>query len=183
MSDDAASPDDTLGAAQYDSISSWLQFDNAYRAWGVDGVLAFADDGNQGACNSPGASCRIWDWSASLSDTGNSGSPAVYNVVAMPTSADTLTQDWTTSAATDQAYCDTNFPGSTWDGAGGCTSTYLRAAWELSGDAIGNDNYLCEAGESCLYLPNIGSYQGHGATVSAGSVGTVTLFKYETLAR
>ena len=40
----------------------------------------------------------------------------------------------------------------------------------------GNGDSLCESGETCLYLPNLGSYQGHGALVDVGPFvdGTIT---------
>ncbi len=57
---------------------------------------------------------------------------------------------------------------------------------EQVGDGIGNDDLLCESNETCIYTPNIGSYQGHGALVEAavigtgGTVGNVTLLQYES---
>lgn len=39
------------------------------------------------------------------------------------------------------------------------TTEALLNAQEISGDYIGNDNGLCEAGESCLFKPHIGAYQ------------------------
>lgn len=68
------------------------------------------------------------------------------------------------------------------------TTTFLRHAVEISGDGIGNDNGLCESGETCVYTPNIGSYQGHGNLVSAGTFtnGTltgITLMTYATNGR
>lgn len=67
-------------------------------------------------------------------------------------------------------------------------TTFLRHAVEISGDGIGNDNGLCETGETCVYTPNIGSYQGHGGLVSAGTFtdGTltgITLMQYATNGR
>ena len=61
------------------------------------------------------------------------------------------------------------------------TTTYLRNAIEL----VGNGNVLCESGETCLFTPNIGSYQGHATLVTAGAFvdGTitgVTLMKFGT---
>lgn len=66
-------------------------------------------------------------------------------------------------------------------------STYLRNAVEIMANGIGNDNGLCESGETCLFTPNIGSNQGHGNLVNAdftdgttvGSVTGVTLMKYQ----
>ncbi len=54
------------------------------------------------------------------------------------------------------------------------------------GDDSGSDNGLCETDETCLYTPNIGSYQGHGDLQSAGTftdgdrVTGVTLMEYGT---
>ncbi len=39
--------------------------------------------------------------------------------------------------------------------------TYLKNAVEIVNTG-GNNNGLCETNETCLYTPNIGSYQGHG---------------------
>jgi len=50
-----------------------------------------------------------------------------------------------------------------------CETTFLRSAIEIMTTGIGNENNLCESGETCLHAPNIGSYQGHGNIVSAGT--------------
>jgi hypothetical protein len=81
------------------------------------------------------------------------------DVIAVPSGNDTLTHTW----------------------SDGSTITFLKNAAELAG----NGNGLCETGETCLYTPNMGAYQGHGNLVSAGTFtsGTitgVTLMKYET---
>lgn len=65
----------------------------------------------------------------------------------------------------------------TWSGGG--STTFLRHAVEIDGDSDG----LCESNETCLYTPNLGAYQGHGALVSAGTfssgaVSGVRLLKY-----
>ena len=88
----------------------------------------------------------------------------IRNALPLPTGDDTLTHTWSDLS----------------------TTTFLRNAVEILGDGIGNDNTLCETGEVCLYTPNMGSYQGHGSLISAGSIGTggtienVTLWKYDT---
>lgn len=186
--DDTANSDDVSGTALFDNINDWFSFEHEYRAWGADGPVAFADVGNQGACNTLGSDCRIWDWSISTADLGDAGiAPASYGVLALPDGNNTLTIDWDGFNPDGQAYCDTNFPGSTWDGVT-CISVYLRNATEISGDSIGNDNALCESGETCLYTPNIGAYQGHGALINAGvftggTLSGITLMKYESLGR
>lgn len=187
-SDDLLNADDDLtpGLALYENISNWSQFDHLYRSWGVEGSLAFADSSNQGACNVTGNNCRIWDWSNASTDLGNAGTAAAYNVVPLPTVSDFVTRVWLSSGAPDQAYCDINYPGANWDGVG-CSISHLPTAMEIQGDGIGDDNYLCEAGETCLYMPNIGSYQGHGNLLDVGTLGsgvdTITLKQFESLGR
>ncbi len=178
--DDTVNASDTNGAATYDRNSlDWLFFDDPYRGWGMDRG-AFPDVTNYDRCSSitPGTTdtCRIWDWSLLSSDT------VLRGVLSTPTGSDTLTHVW--SAAT-QSECSA-IAGAAWIGASStCSSTFLRNAVEIIGDGIGNENGLCESGETCLVTPNIGSYQGHGALVSAGPFtdGTltgITLLKYST---
>lgn len=185
--DDALNPNDDLGTVLFENITDWTLFEHTYRAWGKEG-LAFADSGNQGACLA-GETCRIWDWSASLTDVGKiiDGTPAVHNVLTVPTGDDVLSLTWAGSS-TSQETCNTNFPGSVWDNANSCTSTYLRHAIEIA-DGFDNDNYLCESGETCLFTPNIGSYQGHGALQAHidsfvdGVLTGITLMQYESNGR
>ena len=187
--DDTVNLDDnaTPGTVLFQNISNWVAFEHSYRAWGKDGS-AFSNADNQDACATIDETCRIWDWSAATADTGNASAAAVYDVVSIPTGDDVFVHTWNFNSAS-QADCDTNFPGSVWDGVSRCETTYLRHAYEIAGDAIGNDNYLCESGETCLYTPNIGSYQGHGALVDAGAIGTgttlenISLKKYEFFGR
>jgi len=91
---------------------------------------------------------RIWDWSLLGTDA------VIRAVLSLPTGNDAITHTWS----------DTT------------TTTFLRNAVEIAGDGIGNDNGLCESGETCRYTPNIGSYQGSGNSVSAGTFtdGTLT---------
>jgi len=97
-------------------------------------------------------------WDLSLA----TGDTVIRNVLLLPPGTNTLTHTWSDATIT----------------------TFLRNAVELTG----NSNSLCESGETCLYTPNIGAYQGHGNLVSAGTFtdGTitgVTLMKYETNGR
>jgi len=163
----------------------WAHFDNAYRSWGIDGS-AFPNYDQQAQWTT--GTGRIWDWSASTGDTGNGGNPAIRGVLAVPTGNNTLTHVWAgTPATADDPGCDAMMPGSTYNGSG-CETTFLRNAVEISDDGIGNDNTLCESGEICLYTPNLGSYQGHGSLVSAGSftdgaITGVTLMEYSSNGR
>ncbi len=99
---------------------------------------------------------RIWDWSLLASDT------VIKGVQPLPTGNDFITHTWSDSS----------------------TVTFLRNAVEIQNSG-GNNNGLCESNETCLYTPNIGSYQGQGNLISAGTFtdGTligITLMKYET---
>ncbi len=153
---DTVNPDGATGTKAYDSgISDWVNFENPFRGWGIDGTFPTTTYTN---CQS-GDTCRIWDWSMASADT------VVRNALALPTGNDTITHGWTSGSV-----------------------TFLRNAIEILDDGIGNENGLCESNETCLYTPNIGSYQGHGGLVSAGAFtdGTitgVTLMQYETNGR
>jgi hypothetical protein len=50
--------------------------------------------------------------------------------------------------------------------------------------AAGNHDGLCESGESCIYTPNFGVYQGEGTlgtcTFEDGPVTGVTMYGYST---
>jgi hypothetical protein len=161
LTTDVANGSNVNGAAQFGDITDWLNFSSPLRMWGRDG-LSFPDNSNRQYCGVSGTNdnCRIWDWSLA------SGDGALKGVLSMPTGTNTITH--------------------TWSGAG--TVTFLQHAVEILNDGIGNENGLCESGETCLYTPNIGSYQGHGNLISAGpfTAGTitgVTLLKYETNGR
>lgn len=143
------------GTAAFANITDWSGFESIYRGWGKDGS-AFPSSDNRGRCTT--GACRIWDWSMVSTDTA-----LVNSISALPTGDDTLTHTW----------------------SGGGSSTFLRNAAEIQGDGIGNDDTLCETDETCLYTPNMGSYQGHGNLINAGSftdgaISNVTLMKYET---
>jgi hypothetical protein len=180
--DDNSNSSDTDGSASYDSVTDWASFDNFYRGWGKDSADAFPNFLHALYCMS-GDTCRIWDWNLANGDTGDSGSPALQNVLSLPSGDDTLTHTWQDPA--DETAC-TLIPGATWSaGTTTCSSTFLRNAVEIIGDGLGNENGLCESNETCLFTSNIGSYQGHGNLISAGdftdgTVTDVTLLRFET---
>lgn len=175
--DDGQNSSDINGAAILTDMAApfdWVNFTNAYRTWGQEGDSHIqAGSGHVGCsdyitatqteCESLGetwlGNARIWDWTMVQPDS------VLRDTLSMPSSGnEVLNHTWSDLSAV----------------------TFLRNAMEIAGDGIGNDNYLCESGETCLYLPNIGSYQGHGNIISAGSIGTggvlenITLLKYET---
>lgn len=192
MNDDALNLSDTNGMAVNFPVDpaafDWTGFDNAFRGWGIDG-LDYPNVDHQGQWTT-GAAGRIWDWSVSIWDNGNSGSPALLAVLALPSGNDTLTHSWSgISVSNDNAGCDLMVAGSVWNDTDSvCETTFLRNAVEIQADGLGNDNTLCESGETCLYTPNIGSYQGHGGLNSAGAFTAgaltgITLMKYDSNGR
>ncbi|KPJ96460.1 MAG: hypothetical protein AMJ53_00655 [Gammaproteobacteria bacterium SG8_11] len=178
---DAANDSDTNGMANYplDPHSfDWITFDNDFRSWGKDGSTYPNLDQQEQWETGQG---RIWDWSLRYFDT------VLRDVIDVPTSNRTLTHIWDGVPSTNNdAGCDAMIAGSKWNPLNSvCTSVLLRNAIEIFGDEIGNDNGLCESNETCLYTPNIGSYQGHGTLIPAGTIGmggsieNVTLVQYE----
>jgi len=157
-SNDIANSIDTLGTADFPlspATFDWGHFDNSYRGWGKDDGITFPSTGQRGRWTT-GAG-RIWDWSLLSSDTFN------REVLSLPTGDNTMTHTW--SDAT--------------------TTTFLSNAVEILADGIGNDNGLCESGETCRFTPNIGSYQGSGDLVSAGTftggaLTGITLMRFAT---
>ena len=160
QSEDIINTSDIDGAGSFASISDWVNFDNSYRMWGPDGI-AFPDATNNDYCGFSLAkeNCRVWDWSISGADIGNSGSGAVFQVLGIPTGNNTYVHTWSDAS----------------------TTTALNHAIEILNDDIGNDNGLCESSETCLYTPNIGSYSGHGDLVSAGSFSNGTIFNVQLM--
>jgi hypothetical protein len=65
----------------------------------------------------------------------------------------------------------------------------LQFANEILFDESGNDNGLCEANETCVFMPHFGGYQGEGGYTSsclfsdAGGIAGVTLLGYQTTHR
>jgi hypothetical protein len=112
--------------------------------------------------------------------------------------------DWgiKTSAAylLNKSYDQTNDNGA-WVGGSNCPSaahgnnvrtdasstSYLATAVEFLGDNVGNDDGRCQTGDRCLYLPNIGAYQGEGNLESCnfqpGTISNVFLYGHSTNGR
>ncbi|MDH5444358.1 MAG: hypothetical protein OEY52_02310 [Gammaproteobacteria bacterium] len=124
----------------------WTSFSSKYRTWGRDGGL-FPNGASREylgcstglyrsktECTSLGhtwyGDARIWDWSLLSSDTA-----ARY---ALPT-------------PDDSTYIHT------W--ADATTSTVINNMVEIIGNGNGNENGLCEAGETCSILTSIGFHQ------------------------
>ena len=182
------------GTTTYDDIVDWTTFSTLYRGWGREGS-AFPASDHMSRCSSE-ETCRIWDWALSLSDA------VIRNVeTELPTGDDTARHLWSASTEADCA----GIPGSDWgpdlcslpgldrqgwcealDGdwtSDKCSSVFLRNAVEVLDDRIGNENGLCESGETCLFTPNIGSYQGHGTVELAATIGLGTALEQIVLLR
>jgi len=183
QSDDSVNTSDLNGGASYSVIDDWQRFENSYRMWGLDGNV-FPSGSNGGpfpGCENYAAftetDCvtnggvwrtdgRIWDWSITTADNGDNGQPVLYEVLSLPNGDDVVSHEWSDMSST----------------------VFLRNAVEIMGDAIGDDDGLCNSNESCLYTSNIGSYQGHGELVRSGVfedsiIGGITgvrIYQYES---
>jgi parallel beta-helix repeat protein len=177
--------DSSSGIADYPADPrrfDWSSFENIYRGWGINGSAFPAADHTGQWTSGKG---QIWDWSALAKDT------VILESLSYPSAGDianSITHTWYSAVApTQQSDCDIDAPGSTFV-TDHCETTWLRNTVEILGDAIGNDDTLCESHETCLFTPNIGAYQGHGNLVSAGTftdsttggLAGITLLKYET---
>jgi hypothetical protein len=166
------------------SVSDWLDFESSFRGWGASGSV-FPNTDNQGQCLSGGASCQVWDWRLSESDTfirnttedGNTQNTNFVSGLACPGAVDG-----------DVTIVDSQT----------IPNTFLQHAIEIVGDAVvgtqnmvGDDDGLCESNEACIYAPNFGAYQGEGNYetsgtclfvdgVGADAVTGVTMYAYPT---
>lgn len=146
-------------AAFAKSMDLW-GFENDLRSWGL-GTANYPDPTSLGAC-SAGDTCQLWDWSLRSSDT-------VLRAV--------------NGTFQDGQPCPPSASGNnTTTNRGSPAQTFLRAAVEVLGDEQGDEDGLCESNEVCLFLPNVGAYQGHGplgaCTFTDGAVSGVKLLGY-----
>lgn len=187
VSADTANTSDTAGQATYATTLDLSQFENAARAWGATGAGAWPSVDQRGRCVASDT-CQIYDFSLLATDT------TARAIAPVPTGDDvvvTVDELASATAPTNQADCDTFASPGTKFIAGTpnyCESRFLRDSVELIFDGEGDDDNLCESNETCLYSPNAGGYQGHGALVSAGAftdgeITGVTLLRYETNGR
>lgn len=170
--DDLTNPADNLGSALFSSITDWISFANPFRSWGPDGGT-FPSSDNKGPCTS--GNCRIWDYRLKA-DAANIAYNNTNNVV----------------SKNDPFLSENNCPSAvngnkstTYVDASAVTYTFLTNAMEIMGDGAGNENTLCESGESCIYTPNFGTYQGEGdfysqkpCTFQNGTITNVRLYSY-----
>lgn len=204
---DAANQSDDQGAALLTAITDWHRFDNRFRGWGkagpigpdtpnpYDGGTAFygwPSINHRGPCFGAGVRCEVFDYSLRGIEPPDAGPGAggvvdVYlrNKLPAPVSGAQVLTHVFGGYLINASNCG-DVPGATWNAQTmQCSITFLENAQELYEDGVGNDNGLCESNEHCVVTRNFGAYQGHGALLSAGSIGTggavqnVTLFRYE----
>lgn len=153
----------TNGVALYSIITDWLNFESYFRTWSpVNGGAAF--------CNS--SDCQFWDNrlkqnSTLYRNTSNDGQNQNEAFIAgAPCPAAVHGNKYLT---------DQMIP----------PNTFLINAQEVLNDGVGNDNGLCETGETCIYSPNFGAYQGEGdyknngtCSFQNGTIQNVKMYAY-----
>src|SRR5690606_25442793 len=108
------------------------------RTWGL-GVDAegLTEDVRRGVCKA-GETCQIYDWRFGKDYDGN------LKARTLPASGDCALGLVSTFGVSNP------------------TASFLEFAYEVPFDGRGNDNGICETGETCVLAPHIGAYQGHG---------------------
>ncbi len=191
--DEPANTSDVNGVREFASVTDWFGFAGPYRAWGAEGS-ATPNCLAQGPCDATAVGtrgCQIYDYTL----IGMADEFVCARSMPVPTGDDVVTWDVAIGGPhgflADDAACMATFSQATILPPSGartyslCHVTFLHLARELEGDLVGNDNVLCESGETCVFTPNIASYQGDGPFITAGTFvdGTihgVTMLRYTT---
>jgi len=164
----------TNATALYASVSDWLGFSNIFRGWGLGGAAAFGSNTLWGACQG-GNTCQIYDYRLKASESDGiirNHYGSFTNGVSCPVS---INPNIASNVVTDLQTSP---------------HTFLLSAVEVMDPTLnpnGNFNGLCEAGEVCIYTPNLGSYQGEGNYttntcnfISGSGFGSTTIYAYPT---
>ena len=158
-SDDLTNRSDNNAAMSFASISDWTGFDSLFRYW---------NGGGASPVNCTSGTCVIWDYRLGSSDTRfqNTTYDGVNPNPVFNQQGGNCPAFLNTSLTDNQTV----------------VHTYLANAIEILGNG-GNNNGLCEAGETCLYTPNFGYYQGEGDytqkwCTSTGAVAGATAYAY-----
>lgn len=162
---DPTNPQGATGSSPYTAITSFTTFGAETRRY-IRAGAGFPDYNARGPCTGT-ETCSILDLALKATDT------LLRNRNALPTGDDVTTHNWfiANNDPVDQAACEARVPGSVLvvGTPNRCESVFLKHAWELLEDGIGDNDGFCESGETCEVARNIGGYQGHGAFVSAGA--------------
>ncbi len=173
-SNDVVNGSNTSGTTSFSGINDWFAFENEFRAWGKDNA-SFLAATNRGYMSS--GTARIGDMSVTLGDA----------VIRNKSGDGAYTNDPFSFGAPCPSEVDGNM---VFHDSYTIAPDYLVNAFEIIGDFEGNDNGLCESNEACVYAPNWGAYQGHGAYTSNGTcqfqdgaITNVKLYAYPTNGR
>jgi len=163
--DDPTNASDINGSASGDSIVDWTHFESPLRAWGHENFGTGSS--TRGRC-SGAITCSIWDWRLSVTDTTLRDRSGVGT---------TANQPFEANAPCPSPVSETMFLDDT------SGRRFLINAMEIVGDGFGNENGLCETDEACIYMPNIGPYQGGGDYTTqtcemSGAFASVTMYAY-----
>jgi hypothetical protein len=191
-----------VGSAPYDAVTDRFTYEAWHRGWGNMGCHAF-DCSVLGSAPDEAVACTDQDLDYAGVNQGalirdfrvSDAKDQAWRMRGLPTGASTTTHAWSNSTAT--ADCASLLPGSV-AGASTCESTFANRASEVVGDMQGNENYLCESGEVCIWAPYPTAWQGEGPLIAVpndtvdggptnytfpdGDVTDVTLLQHETLA-
>lgn len=131
---------------------NWVGLGAPYQMWGRVGSLVGTSIAIRGRCEEPGFTfpnrrCQNWDLAL------KSSSIELLNGLSCPGGNDTITHTWQTATP--------------------ASITFLRHAIEDGTDGIA-DLPFCFGSEGCIYTPNLGGYQGHGALTASGCPGIGT---------
>ena len=147
-------------------LNDWINPSQMFYSWNKAGT--FLAPTTSGYCDSAQTDCHLYNYSLSSADTellNKSDDGANAN-----------------EAFAVGANCPSAVLGNKKITNSDASVVYLKNAIEI--DGVGNGNGLCESGETCLYTPNFGAYQGHGkfgkCTFSNGSISNVMMFGYES---
>ena len=145
------------------SATDFLNVNNRWSHWGLSGSVTNSDETNRGWCFSTDT-CQQYDWRVNSTPNGLAFANGTF---------------------TPGAACPVN--GSrTFTGPDGPALQYAN---EILFDEKGDDDGLCEANETCLFMPHIGGFQGDGGYTApctfsqSGGIGGVTLVSYQTTHR
>lgn len=151
------------------SVLNWTDFDIPFKSF-LTTVSPFGTSNPQ--C---GFNCYAYDWTVKLNAN------RLFNTTG--TGYDTAQNGWTEGGA-----CPAAVQGSRTIASPSATA-HLYNATEIMGDAIGDDDGMCESNEHCLFSPHFGGFQGKtdatakygNCTFVDGAVTGVQMFKHADL--
>ncbi len=175
VSDSANLADDASGVAPFAALDvlDWATFEHDYRVWGPASTVAFPSGSAAGNC--VGGACQIYDFALAATPS------PLLDALPVPDASGVVSHVW--DAATEEE-CNWVDPGA-WNGVA-CVTRFHRLGietYDVPGEA-GDGDGLCEAGEPCLRVRNLGAYQGHGALVPVegdfdfGADGVFSFYEY-----